>query len=240
LGVPVGKKTISIPWNIRFREVSHEPIKGFDRWSPGLQAGDQLVNQGGYPLVVKGIHAYTVENGALKRETKPFSRPFTLEPGTQRAFTLPMAESLLGKNIVIAWLDTEWDTDCAECARAIRTEIERGVAAAPTVPILFEAIPTLFEEHAIYKLIVQVKSPYFIADASKVTDKQVVLTEEAPSHTLALFYPDGKSEPLLFKYRIKIIMQSGETILSPEWVNAKEMELILGAYQITPLLESAQ
>lgn len=234
--VPVNKTSLTIPWNIQFKNVSGDPIKGFKSWWLNNELGKQLSNLTAYPVTVSGISGYRLENGSLERISKAFAKSFEIKPGDDKKFALPKARSVLGNDVIIAWLDTSWESDCDACAKTVRGLIERGVGAAATTPVSFEAIPAIFEDNDIYKLVISVKSPYFIADGSKITAKEVVLTEDENLQTLNIFYPEGKDEPLLYKFKVKIVYNSGKTVQSGSWIKSKDLDQMFGSYQLEQLM----
>ncbi len=247
LQLPIGaskggetKSQVSIPFKIKYSSFSGDPIAGFEQWWLDKQAIKKLKNVSSFPASISGINGYTVENGKLQRISKSFKKDTVLKPGAAKNIKLPDAKKVLGDNILVAWLDTKLETDCEKCAKQIKAQIDRGVSDNPTTPISFEAIPAVFEDMDLYKVIIRVKSPYYSVDRNKVEEQTLQLTEDENIATLAIYYPEKKNNPLLYRYKIKLVTNSGEEFSSKEWVDGRELTRIIGSSQLELILEQGE
>ena len=247
LQLPLGQKKdegsmgqVSIPFKIKYSSFSGEAIAGFQPWWLEKQPIKDLSNTSSFPITISGINGYVVEKGKIQRVVKPFKKETLLQPGKTKKIKLPSAEQVLGKDLLVAWLDFSLDSSCNKCIRNIKSQIDRGVADNPTTDITFEAIPSVFEDMELYKIIIRVKSPYYSVDRNKVEERAIQLTEEKNSSTLAIYYPEKKQNPLLFRYQIKVVTQAGEEITHNDWIDGRELTRIIGSSQLEAIIEQGQ
>lgn len=236
LNVKIGDDTVPVPINIRYSSFTGNNIDGFDQWVNNRPKGT-LRNVTSFPLQIDSINCYRMKNNKLERISKNL-KPSTLAPEKEKPFKIPAASKLLGNGILLAWMGTNLDLSCEECFKAIDKQVRKGVAAAPSTPVKFEIIPGVFEDFEIYKIIIQVQSPYFSPDAGQVESREVELTEdENISQDLLIYAPQDKGpEPLLYKYRLTLITVDGESFVEPEWNKSRSATRFFGAKQIEPLL----
>jgi len=139
---------------------------------------------------------------------------------------------------MLAWLGTSLDSSCSNCIKTIDKEVRKGVAVAPSTRIKFEAIPDVFSDFEIYKIIVQVQSPYFNAGGGKVITREVELTEENNIHKDLLIYtPEGKGpEPLLYRYRLKLVTVEGKSFFEQNWHDSRTTSQFFGPSHLEPVM----
>jgi len=139
---------------------------------------------------------------------------------------------------MLAWLGTSLDSSCSNCIKTIDKEVRKGVAVAPSTHIKFEAIPDVFSDFEIYKIIVQVQSPYFNAGGGKVITREVELTEENNIHKDLLIYtPEGKGpEPLLYRYRLKLVTVEGKSFFEQNWHDSRTTSQFFGPSHLEPVM----
>ncbi len=240
LNVKAGDAFIPVPMRIHYAQFSGPRLKGFDEWADGGSIS-LLENVTDFPVELKSINAYRLSSGRLERISKRL-KPVEIAPGKGKSFRVKAPEKLLGGSLVLAWMGLEMDAGCKDCIDRIDSSIRKGVALAPGSRIHLEAIPSLFEEFGVYKLIVHVKSPYFTAEASDVQKKEVTLTpDENENENLLVFIPSGRGEdPLLYKFRLEAVLETGETRMSPEWENSRKLARFFGSAQLGELLNEKE
>ena len=234
------KSEVSIPFKIKYSKFSGDPVYGFEKWWLDKQQIGKVTNTSLYPLTLNAINGYIVKNGKLERVTKPFKKSVLLKPGASKKIKLSSAKKVLGSEILVAWLDSSLDTSCEDCIRKIKAQIDRGVSDNPTTDITFEAIPSVFEDMGLYKIIIRVKSPYYSIDRKKVEERTVQLTEEDNSSSVPIYYPEKKKNPLLFRYQIKMITNSGEEMNHENWIDGRELTKIIGSSQLESIMEQEE
>ncbi|WDP90208.1 MAG: hypothetical protein HUN04_11040 [Desulfobacter sp.] len=238
--VRVGEDAVPVPIHIRYTAFAGEKTEGFSQWAENRPKG-RLKNVTPFPITLDSINGYTVYNGSLKRISKTL-KPATLAPGQEKSFKLPPVAKVLGTNVTLAWLGTTLDSGCTKCMEKVDRQVRQGVAAAPSAKVKLEAIPAVFEDLELYKILIQVKSPYFTAEPGPVREKEAELTQDENTNTDILLYPpsDRGETPLLYKYRLKLITAEGAVLAQPDWKDSRDLSLFFGATQIEPLLEGAQ
>ncbi len=236
LNVNVGDARVPVPIHIQYAQFSGNKVDGFSQWVDNHPTGT-LLNITSFPIEMDSINCYRVKNGGLERISKNL-KSVTLLPERKKAFRLPPMDKVLGNHVLLAWLGARLESDCPDCIKKVDKQVRKGVAAAPSERIKFEAIPNVFSDYEIYKMVVEVQSPYFTSDGGTVLTREIELTEENNVHQdLVIYIPQGRGpEPLLYKYRLKLITAQGETILEPDWHDSRTLNRFFGASQLEPLM----
>ena len=235
LNVVVEQVRIPVPIRIQYTRFAGPRLKGFDQWARGNPIAS-LENVTHFPMALAAVNAYRLENGRLERLSKKL-KPVQIHPGAKKTLKLPAAEALLGDNLMVAWMDLDFDSNCASCLEAIDQNIRKGVALAPGSLLHLEAIPGVFDQFIVYKLIVHVRSPYFTARASAVQKKEITLTaDDNINENLMLYIPTDKGgDPLLYKYRLEAVTQTGQTRMAPQWEDGRKLTQFFGSSQVEAL-----
>lgn len=239
LNVKVGDASVPVPILIQYSSFSGSSIDGFEQWVENRPVG-HLKNISSFPVHLDSINCYKVTNGQLERISKKLKQS-TIQPGKKKNFKLPSVKKLLGGNVMLAWLGTQLELDCEACVKKLDKQVRKGVSAVSSSRIKFEAIPSVFSDFDLYKIIVQVQTPYFEADPGKVAMREIELTEDDNiSENLVIYPPEGKGpEPLLYKYRLKLITADGGTVSEDTWNDSRALMRFFGSSQLEPLLESS-
>ena len=237
LNVPVEETRLPIPIRIQYGRFAGPCLEGFDAWARGKPIS-ALANVTDFPVKLEAINAYRMERGRLERLSKQL-KPVRIAPGTDKSLKLPASGELLGDKLMVVWMGLDLERDCADCIAAIDRNVRKGVALAPGSRIHLEAIPSLFDEFGVYKLIVHVQTPYFTARADQVQKKEVTLTaDENENKALMVFVPSDKGpEPLLYKYRVEAILETGETRMAAQWEEARKLTQFFGSSQLQALFD---
>lgn len=235
--VKVGEATVPVPIRVVYHHFAGQTVAGFDDWLKG-RAVTQLSNVSGFPVEIQAINAYRLNGQQLERVSKELKTATLIPPGEQRAFRLPPVERVLGNNILTAWLTTELDRDCSSCVSTFDQQVRKGVAVAPGENLKFEVIPATFDDLDLYKIVVRIKSPFFVADGTEVLEKEIQLTaEDNQSDQVRLFVPNGRgSDALLYRYRLSAVSNSGETFEQETWQDGRSFSQFIGTTQLEGLL----
>lgn len=239
LNITVKETALPIPIRIKYETFSGPRIEGFDQWTEGKSVA-ALENLTDFPLDITAINAYRLHNGVLERVSKNL-KPLTIKPGTSKSFKLPAAKKLLGDHLMVTWIALSLDGNCTECIKKVDLNVRKGVGLAPRSTIHLEAIPYLFEEFGLYKLIVHIQSPYFTAEGTTLQQQAIQLTaDENENNDLAIFVPTGKgSEPLLYKFKLEAVTETGEARVASEWQDAKKLTQFFGSSHVAVLFDTA-
>ncbi len=235
LNVKVGDAPVPIPIHLQYLSFSGDRVDGFTQWVENRPIG-KLKNISRFPVKIDSINCYKVKNGQLERISKSL-KPSTILPGRKKNFKLPSVNKLLGSNVMLAWIGTSLDSGCEDCIKKVDKQVRKGVATAPSSKLKFEAIPAVFSDFDIYKIIVQVQTPYFNTDPSNVVTREIELTEdENIQNNLVIYIPEGKgAEPLLFRYRLKLITSEGNSFTGEGWIDSRTTHQFFGSNQIEPI-----
>ncbi len=236
LNVKVGEDFVPIPMQLKYLEFVGNRVDGFTQWVDNKPVG-VLRNITRFPVKIDSINCYKVSKGQLERISKNL-KPSTILPGKNKTFKLPAIKKVLGSNVMLAWLGTRLDSTCQDCIKKVDKQVRKGVATAPSTAIKFEAIPAVFSDFEIYKIIVQVQSPYFNADPGNVATQEIELTQDGNiNKNLVIYQPEGKgAEPLLYRYRLKLITADGNSLSEHNWKDSRTVSQFFGTSHIEPIL----
>jgi hypothetical protein len=205
LNVKVGDANVPIPIRIQYSHFAGDRVDGFDQWIANKPSGI-LKNTTDFPLKLTSLNAYRMSRGHLVRVSKQLKQSQAISPGRSRSFKLPAAGKVLGEGLLVAWPGTSLDTGCASCLQLVDQRVRQGVALAQGSRIKLEAIPGVFSEFGLYKLLVHVRSPYFVAGGITVKEREVELTEETNLKDRLVFYIPGdvKSDAMLYLFSVQV------------------------------------
>ncbi|MBN2419512.1 MAG: hypothetical protein JXL81_09030 [Deltaproteobacteria bacterium] len=228
---------IPVAIRIGYRQFTGPMLEGFDNWAAGKSI-DNLKNLTEFPVNIEAINAYRLKDGKLERISKNL-KPVDIKPGETKPLKLPSVKQLLGEGLAVTWMGLSLDSNCTDCLKDIDLKVRKGVGLAPGSRIHLEAIPAVFEEFGIYKLIVHIQSPYLSVGGKTVQQEEAVLTADAnENEDIMIFVPADKgTDPLLYKYRLETVLESGETRLSPAWEDSRKLTQFFGSSQLEALLD---
>ncbi|MBN1377636.1 MAG: hypothetical protein JXA04_00210 [Gammaproteobacteria bacterium] len=234
--IAVGDQQVKTSLRVQYRDYAGNSLGGIDQWLAGGSV-EQIQNESAFPLSISSINAYLIKGKELERQQKELKASSAIKPGAKRSFKIPTIKTLFGDGVVFAWFETEQQADCAKCLESIRDEVTRGISASPMGTVNIEVIPAVFSEWDLYTVQLEIRSPYFTPQSNKLENRSLTFTTEANKQQLQLYFPDNKGvSPLLFRYRINAVRNDGKQISSEEWHDSHEMGLILGSYQLSPML----
>ena len=237
LHVKVGEESVPVPIRIQYSRFAGDRVQGFEDWIKGKPLS-KLSNVTDFPLEVESINAYRMKGNQLERVSKQIKKSRAIPPGGQRPFKLPEVRRVLGDNLLVAWLGTSLDTECTSCLQSVDRAVRKGVALAPSSQIKLEAIPAVFSELGLYKIVVRVRSPYFVAGGTEVQEREAALTQEANMNSdLSIYVPgDRGPNPLLYRYQLQVVTEAGDSIEEKEWHDARSLSEFFGTSQLEALM----
>ena len=199
-----------------------------------------VTNESAFPVTIDSINAYYRQNSELKRVSKALKAGSPLKPGKSRKFELPAATKLFGVKPMIVWFGTQVDAACASCIAEVDTSVREGIAVSPLETLRFEAIPAVFDEFDVYKLLLKIKTPYLSAGGEKISQKEVALTADANvDDTVRIYMPQNakRPDPLLYKYQIGVVKNDGSEVTGAQWYDGRSLNLFIGSSQVSQVLE---
>lgn len=235
--VKVGEATVPVPIRVVYYHFAGDQVSGFDDWLQGRPVSE-LTNVAGFPVEVQAINAYRLNGRQLERVSKPFKTATLIPPGERRPFRLPTVQKVLGESILTAWLSTELDRDCEPCLSTFDQQVRKGVAVAPGEQLKLEAIPAVFDDLDLYKIVVRIRSPFFVANGREVHEKEVQLTaDDHQNDGIRLFIPSGRGDnPLLYRYQLLVVSNAGESYAQTEWQDGRALSQFFGTAQLEGLM----
>jgi hypothetical protein len=240
LQVKVGEDTVPVPIRIRYADFTGNRVNGFDQWFKKKPIG-KIENVTDFPLQLHSINGYRMKGGHLERVEKQLKQTRAIPAKGSRPFKLPPLHKVLGNDVVLAWLGTALDSECISCLQKIDQQVRKGVALAQGSPIKFEAIPAVFSEFGIYKIVVRVRSPFFVSGGKTVEEEEAELTADAnQNQALTLFIPSGRGRnALMYRYQVQVVMESGEVMQEDLWHDASQLSQFFGSAQLESFLAEA-
>jgi hypothetical protein len=237
LNVKVGNVSVPIPIRIQYSHFAGEQLQGFDQWLQSKPTG-KITNTTDFPLQLASLNAYRLHSGRLERISKQLKQGKAISPKQSRAFKLPPVNKVLGSNLLVAWPETHLDSSCVSCVQRIDQVIRQGVALAQGSRIKLEAIPGVFSEFGLYKLLIHVRSPFFVAGGTAVEEREIELTEDSnKDDSLVVYIPSGRqADALIYRYRIQLVTETGESIEDQVWHDASNLNQFFGSSQLQGLL----
>ena len=231
----------TVPFRIRYSEFSGNPIPEIQRWLRG-EAIEHITNITPFPVRLDSLEGFVDSGEGPRLVIKRLKKTSPIGPKERRAVRLPPARTVFGKKPILAWFGMDIDTSCEPCIKKIDEEIRSGIALNPLETLTFEAIPNVFEKFGIYKIRIKVATPYFTQKADRIATKEVELTaEKKRDETMRIYMPKNpkRPDPLLFKYRISVILENGESIQGP-WQKSRDTALYIGTRQLEPILSDTK
>jgi len=225
-----------IPYYVSFVDYSGEWMSEITE----LSSSHPLENQSPYPLLMSGIVVYAKSPGEkrLKRHQINLATPVVMDPGasaiTDKSFQ-QLVESL--GDVVAAWPQFE-RISCEECLNAIEREILVSPAQASRTSLPIEAIPNIFSEYSLFKVLVEVRSNLFSpAGQSEEVKAFTIRPDQLQISTTLYVNRDAPNEQKKFEYRIKPFHLDGLSTGVSSWIpDQGVMDITITAGEIGPLM----
>lgn len=221
---------IEIPIRMEFKQYSGPVVSNFD----DVNQRSPLVNLSGFPVTVDGFISYSEGgNHKLRRQFHPFKSPVRIPPGGTRK--VPNFRKLIKGRYIDAWFDTKMDESCLTCIDAI----EKGVLASASnlrkTKLSLEAMPNVFTDKHVYKVIVEIESKYFDLSNTKQV-RTFTLKIGKSSINIPVYVDPGVSDDLRsVKYRYKYIKSDGP---SPDnfapWQESQAFDITITPLDVAP------
>lgn len=230
---------ITIPLNLSFSNYSGPWFSDIRELGPSRP----LKNLSPFPAGIKGIVGYVIpKNGParIERQYKSLSEINLILPGAERSTTLRHGDLFRNSKTVLAtWVDFEAITECDECLNAIEKEVLAVSSIVSKSQLNIEAIPSIFDQFGLFKILVEIKSRHFKSGADW-EDVQSFDLRPASTQTSAFLYLDRDKEydHASFAYRLKPITSDGSPSTFSDWKESSSMDITITPLQITPLVKS--
>lgn len=229
---------IIIPLNLSFSNYSGPWFSDIRELGPSRP----LKNLSPFPAGIKGIVGYVIpKSGAarIERQYKSLSEINLILPGAERSTTLRHRDLFRNSRTVLAtWVDFEAITECDECLNAIEKEVLAVSSIVSKSQLNIEAIPSVFDQFGLFKILVEIKSRHFKSGADW-EDVQSFDLRPANTQTTASLYLDRDKEydHASFAYRLKPITSDGSPSTFSDWKESSSMDITITPLHITPLVK---
>lgn len=185
-----------------------------------LSSVDSIKNLSPYPLLMSGVVVYAKSRtgNKLNRYQIPLAQPVVIESGAMAKADKSFSQlvSSYGE-VVSAWATFE-RIICDECINDIERDILVSPAQASRTGLPIEAIPNIFDQFSLFKVLVEVKSNLFSPNNDYTEVKTFTLRSDSTQATTTLYVnrDDGDTEAK-FQYRIKPYHSEGLNLAFTDW-----------------------
>jgi hypothetical protein len=229
---------ITIPLNLSFSNYSGPWFSDIREMSPSRP----LKNLSPFPAGIKGIVGYVIPKSGsarIERQYKSLSDINLILPGAERSTTLKHRDLFKNSRTVLAtWVDFEAITECDECLNAIEKEVLAVSSIVSKSQLNIEAIPSVFDQFGLFKILVEIKSRHFKSGADWEDVRSFDLKPES-TQTSAFLYLDRDKEydHASFAYRLKPVTSDGSPTTFSNWKESSSMDVTITPLHISPLVK---
>ena len=229
---------ITIPLNLSFSNYSGPWFSNIRELGPNRS----LKNLSPFPLGIKGIVGYVVpKNGPtrIERQYKPLSDINLILPGAERSTNLKHKDLFKNSREILAtWVDFEAITECNECLNTIEKDVLAVSSIVSKSQLNIEAIPSVFDQFGLFKILVEVKSRHFKSGSDWEDIRSFDLrTSSTQTSTFLYLDRDKEYDHASFAYRLKPIRSDGAPAAFSDWKESSSMDITITPHHIKPLLK---
>ena len=224
-----------IPYFVSFTEFAGDWMSDITQ----MATTESIKNQSPYPLIMSGVVVYARAAGGdqMKRHFVPLNKPAVIDAGgmARADKTYSQLVSSFGE-VVAAWPSFE-RVSCDECLNAVERDILVSPAQASRTDLPIEAIPNIFSNFSLFKVLVEVRSKHFSPSNEFAEVKNFTLRPDAASTTATLYINREENSDNGFEYRIKPYHEEGLDLGVTDWKSSDGvMDITITAGDIRPLM----
>lgn len=221
-----------VPYVVSFTDYAGEWVSDIT----AIKTTESLVNNSPYPLALTGIVAYTRQNKNIERHFIPLAEPALLAPNAKAKADKSYPDLLAGKGEVIATWAAFEKAACDTCLNNIEHAILVSPGMTSKTQLNIEAIPNIFTEFNLFKVVVEVKSSGFSTGADRTESKTFTLRGEETQISTAFYINRDAQKSDMLEYRIKPYHADGNPMTQSDWVKGDSTDITLTKRDIEPLL----
>jgi hypothetical protein len=136
-----------------------------------------------------------------------------------------------GPRLVHAWLDYDLDTGCGPCLDAIESGATTQAGLTRRADLVVEALPSVFSELSLEKLLLEVESAYFNPAASPEVRAFTLYPDEHRA-TARLFVDANRgADAEKARYRFRSFAAGGAGEFSP-WQSTSSLDITLTPHDV--------
>lgn len=155
----------------------------------------------------------------------------------------PGVNQFFKKYIKSYWMEVSPDFTCQECLDQIWGQVEVVSYIERMRKINVEVLENVFDPSSydtpipVVKVHIEIKSPYLSPQPKAGLMGAVDLTSDQPAVPVTVYLPPS-GEPLEFQYKIKAVLETGESAESSGWESVTDsLDLTLGTFHIEQLFQ---
>jgi hypothetical protein len=220
-----GDVVANVPLTLSLAEFAGTAVKAAQ-----VAGATSLENRSGFPVTVKGWVGYAESASGLRRVSLPLPRPLALEPRA-RGDAVSAPPGADGPRLVHAWLDYDLDTGCGPCLDAIESGATTQAGLTRRADLVVEALPSVFSELSLEKLLLEVESAYFNPAASPEVRAFTLYPDEHRA-TARLFVDANRgADAEKARYRFRSFAAGGAGEFSP-WQSTSSLDITLTPHDV--------
>jgi len=254
-----GRVVANVPLHLSLAGFSGAAVTEYER---AREAG-AIENRSPFDVRVKGVVAYVKagERG-VRRSAHPLARPLAIAAhqsvglGLGRAEIaskvrdllqgvlpvpvtpegLELARVLAGvaqQPVVHAWLDYELDDTCSSCLDAIETKATTQSGLTRRAELVVEALPSIFSELRVEKVLVEVESPYFSAGRTPEVRTFNLYPDARRATARVIVARDAGADAEKGRYRFRAFA-GGQTFDYSNWQTTSSLDITLTPHDVRP------
>ncbi|WP_239250381.1 hypothetical protein, partial [Candidatus Nitrotoga sp. M5] len=227
---------LEIPYFVSFTDFAGQWITDISQ----LDTTDSIKNLSPYPLMVSGVVVYAKSKtgNKLHRHQIPFVTPVVLEAGAVARADKSFAELVSSYGEVVSAWPVIKRVICDECLNVIERDILVSPAQASRTNLPIEAIPNIFDQFSLFKVLVEVRSSLFSPNNEFSEVKNFTLRADATEASVTLYVNRDNTESISnFEYRIKPFHNEGLNLPFTDWKpDNGVMDITVTAGDIRPLM----
>ena len=227
------KFEIIIPYYVNFTDYSGEWVTDITK----MKTTESLSNMSPFPLLFKGIVAYTEKNNHVSRHFVPLNSPIVLPPGARATADKAYNTLLANKGKVLSTWAAYDKVACDVCLNTIEQEVLVAPSVASRAELAIEAIPNIFSEFSLFKVLIEIRSKKFSSSGDFEEIKTVTLREDSTQEILTLYIDRDKGSEENFEYRITPYHSDGEDTKKSSWQKGSDaLDITISKRDIEPLM----
>lgn len=227
---------IVIPYYVNFTDYAGDWISDITK----LKTSESLTNTSPFPLAMSGVVAYTKKSNKVERHFVSLADPVVMSPGAKATADTNYDQLFTNKGSVIATWAAYDKVACDACINKIEQAVLVSPGVASRSKLAIEAIPNIFSEFSLFKVLIEVRSKHFSSAGDFEEVKSVTLRAEESQAELTLYINRDKPTKNIFEYRIKPYHSDGAETKQSSWIKGESVsDITITKRDIEPLMSAS-
>lgn len=221
-----GEVVARVPMTLSLAEFSGQAVSD---WS-SAKAAAAIENRSPFPVEVRGLVGYVKSGNRVQRVPDTFDRPITLDPESR--YEMPALEWVFkDQNLIHAWLEYDMDQECESCLDAIEAHATTQAGLTRREDLVLEALPGVFADLGVQKLVVEIESAFFSTDATPQVKTFSLYADQARTTVRLLLERTAGTDSEKARYRFKPITGERSCEFS-EWTATSSLDITLTPFDV--------